>query len=194
MTLQTPIPHSISNMLEGIKGEKYGPKLITLANSFYAYQRRKRTSSSPSGRVPSSLIKFSLEERTICMMHQIIDSSRTHGTRPDYKDSTPSAELYVCLLTSVSLFKLYHLSPLFIYSFKSFKYALTAHSCRAMCAQYTWGLLIQKLNIVTFWALCPPHMRHFPICAFFHHYMHRYDLSFGQAGLPGSCVYALCSR
>ena len=24
---------------------------------------------------------------------------------------------------------------------------------------------------------------------FIHHYMHRYDLSFGQAGLPGSCAY-----
>ena len=24
---------------------------------------------------------------------------------------------------------------------------------------------------------------------FIHHFMHRYDLSFGQAGLPGSCAY-----
>ena len=56
-----------------IKAEKYGPKLITLANSFYAYKRRKRTSSSPSGRVPSSLLKFSPEVRTACVMHQIID-------------------------------------------------------------------------------------------------------------------------
>ena len=31
-------------------------------------------------------------------------------------------------------------------------------------------------------------------CTFFRHYMHRYDLSFGQAGLPGSCIYALRSR
>ena len=58
--------------LEGIKLEKYGPKLITLANSFYAYQRIKRTSSSPSGRVPSSLMKFSPEERTACVMRQTI--------------------------------------------------------------------------------------------------------------------------
>ena len=35
---QKPVPHSISNRLEGIKAEKYGPKPITLANSFYAYQ------------------------------------------------------------------------------------------------------------------------------------------------------------
>ena len=34
------------------QSEKYGPKLITFTSSFYAYQRRKRTSSSPSGRVP----------------------------------------------------------------------------------------------------------------------------------------------
>ena len=69
------VPHFISNRLTGIKAEKYGPKLITLANSFYAYWRRKRTSSIPSGRVPSSLIKFSPEERTACVMHQIIDPS-----------------------------------------------------------------------------------------------------------------------
>ena len=29
---------------------------------------------------------------------------------------------------------------------------------------------------------------------FLRHYMHRYDLSFGQAGLPGSCAYALRSH
>ena len=34
------------------------PRLITLVNSFYACQRRKRTNSSPSGRVPSSSMKF----------------------------------------------------------------------------------------------------------------------------------------
>ena len=44
--------------LKDIKAEKYGPKLITLADSFYAYRRRKRTSSSPNGRVPSLLTKF----------------------------------------------------------------------------------------------------------------------------------------
>ena len=34
-----PVPHSISSRLEGIKAEKYEPKLITLANSFYAYRK-----------------------------------------------------------------------------------------------------------------------------------------------------------
>ena len=33
-----------------------------------------------------------------------------------------------------------------------------------------------------------------PHVPFIHHYMHRYDLSFGQAGLPGSCAYALRCR
>ena len=131
-TSQKPVPHSISNRIEGIKAEKYGPKLIMLANLFYAYRRIKRTSSSPSGRVPSSFTKFSPKEHTACVMHQIIDSNRTHGTRPDSKDSTPSAELCVRLLTSAFLFKLYPLSFSFfyIYSLKNFKYASTAHSRR----------------------------------------------------------------
>ena len=38
---QRPVPHSINNRLEGIKAEKYRPKLITFANSFYAYRRKK---------------------------------------------------------------------------------------------------------------------------------------------------------
>ena len=33
-----------------------------------------------------------------------------------------------------------------------------------------------------------------PHVPFLRHYMHRYDLSFGQAGLPTSRIYALCSR
>ena len=94
-----PVPHSISNRLDDTKAEKCGPKLIILANSFYAYQRRRRTSSNPSGKAPSSSTKFSLEERTAYVMHLITDSSRTHGTRPDSGDSTPSAELSVRLLT-----------------------------------------------------------------------------------------------
>ena len=95
-----PVPHSISNRLDDTKVGKYGPKLIILASSFYAYQRRRRTSSNPSGKVPLSSTKFSPEERTAYVMHPITDSSRTHGTRPDSGDSTSSAELSVCLLTS----------------------------------------------------------------------------------------------
>ena len=33
-----------------------------------------------------------------------------------------------------------------------------------------------------------------PHVPFLRCYMHRYDLSFGQDGLPGSCIYALRSR
>ena len=129
-----PVPHSISNRLEGIKAEKYGPKLITLANSFYASPRRRRTSSNPSGRVPSSLIKFSPEERTACTVHLITDSSRTHGTRPDSRDSTPSAELSVRLLTS-AFFKLYSLS-LSLSFFIALKASsmLRPHTAAALCA------------------------------------------------------------
>ena len=58
VTWQKPDPHSINNRLDDIKTEKYRPKLIMLANSFYAYQRRKRTSSNPNGKVPSLLTKF----------------------------------------------------------------------------------------------------------------------------------------
>src|SRR3989337_3588613 len=97
-TLQRPVPHCINNRLADIKAEKCGPRLIMLANSFYACQRRKRTNSSPNGRVPSALTKFSLEERTYCVMHQTIAWSRTHGTPPDSEDSTPRAGLFVRLL------------------------------------------------------------------------------------------------
>ena len=107
---QKPVPHSISNRLEGIKAERCGPKLIILGKSFYAYRRRKRTSSSPSGRVPSLLKKFLPEERTDCGMHPIIASSQTHGTQPDSEGSMPSAGLYVRLLTSVNFLYIRYLS------------------------------------------------------------------------------------
>src|SRR3990170_5761017 len=93
--LHKPVPHFINNRPADIKAEKYGPRLITLANSFYACRRRKRTNSSPNGRVPSSLTKFSLEERTDCVMHQTIAWSQTHVTPPDSEDSTPRAGLFV---------------------------------------------------------------------------------------------------
>ena len=51
---------------------------------------------------------------------------------------------------------------------------------------YTWGLLFQKLNYKGFMPNTCVMLPHVP---FTHHYMHRYDLSFGQARLPGSCAY-----
>ena len=38
---QKPIPHSTNNRPADIKAEKYGPRLIMLANSFYACRRKK---------------------------------------------------------------------------------------------------------------------------------------------------------
>ena len=104
-----PAPHSINNRLDDTKAEKYGPKFTILANSFYAY-RRRRTSSNPSGKVPLSSTKFSPEERTAYVMHLIRGSSRTHGTRQDSRDSTPNAELNVRLLTPSLLFMLHPFS------------------------------------------------------------------------------------
>ena len=70
--------------------------------------------------------------------------------------------------------------------------ASLVHYRGASCTIYTWGLLSQKLKLFI-WASCPTHVLYFRMYLF-PHYMHRYDLSFGQAGLPGSCAYALCSR
>ena len=69
--------------------------------------------------------------------------------------------------------------------------ASLAHYRRANHAHYTWGLLTHKLNYLSgFMPRTCVILLHVP---FLRHYMHRYDLSFGQAGLPGSCIYALRS-
>ena len=60
---------------------------------------KKKDKLKPKWEGPFIIDKFSPEERTACVMNQIIDSSRTHGTRPDSGDSTPSAKLSVRLLT-----------------------------------------------------------------------------------------------
>ena len=39
--------------LGDINTGRYGQRLLMSVNSFYTYQRRKRTSSSPNGRIPS---------------------------------------------------------------------------------------------------------------------------------------------
>src|SRR3954464_15868966 len=48
------------------------------------------------------------------------------------------------------------------------------------------GFFKQKLVYMGF---APKACVSLPHAPFLHHYMHRYDLSFGQAGLPGSCAY-----
>ena len=47
-------------------------KTYNVGELFLRLPEKKRTNSSPSGRVPSSLTKFSLEERTACVMRQTI--------------------------------------------------------------------------------------------------------------------------
>ena len=50
--MQKPIPHFINSRLANIKAEKCGPRLIMLANSFYACQRRKRIKLKPKWEGP----------------------------------------------------------------------------------------------------------------------------------------------
>ena len=166
---QKPVPHSTSSRVDDIKAEKCGPKLIILSNLFYDYRRRRRTNSNLNGRVPSLLIKFSPEERTAYVMHPIIDSSQTHGTRPDSGDSslTPNTVF-------VSLPLLFHyVPPLFPFSFffilhtnYSIQCGCSDRSDCTMCVSHTWGLPIRKLNIIAFMASCLSHMCSFSICAF----------------------------
>ena len=52
MTWKRLVPHSINSRLEDIKAEKYGPKHITLANSFYAYRRKKKDKLKPKWEGP----------------------------------------------------------------------------------------------------------------------------------------------
>ena len=103
--------------------------------------------------------------------------------------SLPPSIFYI---SAICLFSLSLFFFPFLQGLKRLNCVLTTQSWCANRAHYTWGLLTQKLNYLS--GLHAPHMYYSSACTFFHHYMHRYDLSFGQAGLPGSCVYALCSR
>ena len=135
-------------------------------------------------------------------MHQTITWSRTPGTRPDPDDFMPSIKLCVRLLPPVINVIFFSLFSFFIFFVLLFSPTTLVRLDRPplmrtsphMYVHYTWGLLAQKLIIVIFRASSSSHMRSFPYVPFLRHYMHRYDLSFGQAGLPGSCAYALRSR
>ena len=169
--LQKPVPHFINSRLAGIKAEKCGPILITFVNLFYACRRRKRTNSSPSGRVPSSLTKFSPEERTACVMHQTIAWSQTHGMWLDSKYSMPSTKLFVSLLLAYSshyFFSLLHNSFRFKALIRLDRTLLT-YTFLHMYAHYTWGLLSQKLVYTGLMPNTCVTLTHVP---FIHHYMH----------------------
>ena len=146
----------------------------------------------------SPCVRMYEEKRTACTMHPITDSSQTHGTRPDSGDSTPSAELSVRLLTPALLimFSLFPFSPLSTSSQKVLNIVRMLGSLRPhyVCSPYP-GASYTEAKYNYFHGFLPiTYAFFFPYVPFLHHYMHRYDIRFGYAGLPGSCVYALCSR
>ena len=88
--------------------------------------------------------------------------------RPDSEDSTPKRHM-LCLSPYLRLFKLYPLFFLF-FSFscialKSFKCDSFTQFWRVMCADYTRGLLLQKLIIICR-ASSSTHICPFLICTF----------------------------
>ena len=130
-------------------------------------------------------------ERTACEMHRITDSIRTHGTQPVSEDSTPSAGLCVRLLPLSIFYTLVvlYFSPSPSFSLTAFKgsFAPCSHTIDALSALIKpGGFFKQKLIHTGFMPNTCVTLPHVP---FIHHYMHRYDLSFGQDGLPGSYAY-----
>ena len=136
-------------------------------------------------------------ERTVYGMHRTIDSSQIHGTQPDSEDSTPSVGLYVRLFP-LSIFA-YTLSVFFssflLFFLKAFKGQLVPrlHIIDALTALIIPGGFLHR-SLIIYLDFMPNTCVILPHVHFLRHYVHRYDLSFGQAGLPGSCIYALRSR
>ena len=130
-------------------------------------------------------------------MHRITDSSRTHGTQHAYEGSTPSTGLRVRFLPSSLCFIFYFyfwqsgilflLPPLFSHKpLGACMCNIRTHPTRYLHSQYLGASLPRSLYKT---GLMPKTCVTLPHEPFIHHYMHRYDLSFGQAGLPGSCAY-----
>src|SRR3954471_22376608 len=118
-------------------------------------------------------------------MHRITDSSRTHGTQPVSEDSMPSTGLCVRLLP-LSIFYIFCLTFLSFPPFFSLIALKGSSSDTLPALTKLGGFFKQKLIYTGFMPNTCVKLPHVP---FLHHYMHRYDLSFGQAGLPGSCAY-----
>ena len=85
---------------------------------------------------------------------------------------------------------------IFFSSHKVFHTVRTPGSLRLhyMCKKYLGASYTEAKNNYVNGFLPITYAFLFPYVPFLHHYMHRYDLRCGQAGLPGSCVYALRSR
>ena len=112
----------------------------------------------------------------------------------------PSAGLCVRLLPLSPFFIIYFKlaawyfspSPSFFHTAFKGSSAPCSHTIDAISALIIPGGFFNRSLFIR--ASCPTHVLNFRMYLLFHHYMHRYDLSFGQAGLPGSCAYALRSR
>ena len=135
--------------------------------------------------------------RTVCETHRRTDSSRTHGTQHAYEDSTPSTGLRVRLppLSHFLFLFFFHISCLAFLSFSLTFFSQALRGLPVHCSHILdappaliipGGFFIRSLYKT---GLMPKTCVTLPHEPFIHHYMHRYDLSFGQAGLPGSCAY-----
>ena len=103
----------------------------------------------------------------------------------------PSAGLCVRLLPLSIFYKLVvlYFSPSPSFSLTAFEglFAHCSHTLDALSVlNKPGGFFKQKLIYTGFTPNTCVTLPHVP---FIHHYMHRYDLSFGQVGLPGSCAY-----
>src|SRR5215216_4321939 len=85
------ILHFINNSPGATKVEKCWLRHTMSENLFYAFRKRKRTSSNLNGRAPSLSMKSLPEEPIAFEMLRIIALSRTHGELPGSEDSTHSS-------------------------------------------------------------------------------------------------------
>ena len=115
----------------------------------------------------------------------------------DSEDSTPSAGLRVRLLPlSIFIHYLSFISLLLpLFSLTAFKgqFVPCLHTTDALSALIIPGGFFHR-SLFIYTGFMPSTCVILPHVPLIHHYMHRYHLSFGQAGLPGSCIYALRSR
>ena len=98
----------------------------------------------------------------------------------------PFFRIYIICLFSLSFF---------LFFLKAFKGQLVPrlHTIDALTALIIPGGFLHR-SLIIYLGFMPRTCVILPHVPFLRHYMHRYDLSFGQAGLPGSCIYALLSR
>ena len=96
-------------------------------------------------------------------MHRIIDSSRTHGTQPDFEDSTPNVGLCVRLLP-LSIF-IHYLSYIFLlllfFSLTAFRgpFVPCLHATDALSVLIIPGGFFNRSLFIR--ALCPTHVSSF---------------------------------